>query len=245
MNARAIVIHLPRATGRRQQVERLRSELPLPVRVLAAVDGRTLSAADLGRVVVPGLHRPRYPFALSAAEVACFMSHRAAWRASIDDGLDAGLVIEDDAAVASPAFHEVLAAALAGLRSDEFVRFPHRERQEDGPVVRRDEAATFVEPRLPALGMVVQLVGREAARRLLDASRAFDRPVDSFVQMHWLHAARILTVRPIVVREIGGELGGSVIHAPRAGLAHKLAREIGRPFIRLAVHRESQRRRAA
>lgn len=246
MAIRAFVIHLERAAGRRPQVDRLLATLPLSGEVLHAVDGQRLSDGEFRGVCRAGLHRPRYPFALSRTEVACFLSHRRAWQAILDQGLDAGLVAEDDAAVA-PEFADVLGMALADMRPDEFIRFPHRERHELGPVVRQRGGAWLVEPRFPALGMVVQLVGREAARRLLDASRVLDRPVDSFAQMQWLHGARVLTARPIVVREIGAELGGSVIHAQRRGLVERVVHEVQRPWIRLAMHRANEhwRRRAA
>lgn len=246
MAIRAFVIHLERAAGRRPQVDRLLATLPLSGEVLHAVDGQRLSDGEFRGVCRAGLHRPRYPFALSRTEVACFLSHRRAWQAILDQGLDAGLVAEDDAAVA-PEFADVLGMALADMRPDEFIRFPHRERNELGPVVRQRGGAWLVEPRFPALGMVVQLVGREAARRLLDASRVLDRPVDSFAQMQWLHGARMLTARPIVVREIGAELGGSVIHAQRRGLVERVVHEVQRPLIRLAMHRANEhwRRRAA
>lgn len=237
----ALVIHLERAVGRRPQVDRLLARLPLPAAVLPAVDGTTMTEADVSQVYRRGLHRPRYPFPLSRTEIACFLSHRRAWRTILDEDLAAALIVEDDADVAVPGFAEVLAAAIDGLRPDEFIRFPHRERHEPGPVLRSHGTARILEPRLPAVGMVVQLVGREAARRLLDASRIFDRPVDSFAQMQWLHGARMLTARPIVVREICGTLGGSVIHARRPGFAHKLLRELQRPLIRLAVHRANER----
>lgn len=246
MAVNAFVIHLDRAAGRRRQADLLCDSLPLPAERLSAVDGATLPDAAVHRVCRPGLHRPHYPFALSRTEVACFLSHRRAWQAIVDRGLDAGLVAEDDAAVA-PAFADVLACALDGLRPDEFVRFPHRERHEPGAMVREHGEARLVEPRLPALGAVVQLIGHEAARRLLDASVVFDRPVDSFVQMQWLHGARVLTARPIVVREICGELGGSVIHARRRGLVQRVVHEVRRPLIRMAVQRANERwrRRAA
>jgi GR25 family glycosyltransferase involved in LPS biosynthesis len=93
--------------------------------------------------------------------------------------------------------------------------------------------------------MVMQLVGREAARRLLETSSTFDRPVDSFVQMNWVHGARVLSARPIVIREIGDVLGGSVIHPLRVGIRHRLVREVRRPLIRLAVSIENRRRRKA
>lgn len=247
MPIQAFVLHLERATGRRPQVDRLRAALPLPTAVLPAVDGLRMTPAESGAVAKTGLHRPHYPFAMSRTEIACFLSHRRAWQAILDLGLDAGLVVEDDADVVSPDFEAVLETAIDGLRADELVRFPHRERHEPGPEVRSRGDVRLVEPRLPALGMVMQLVGREAARRLLDASPAFDRPVDAFVQMQWLHGARILTARPIVIREIGGDLGGSVIHARRRGLLDRVVHEVQRPLIRLAVHRANERwrRRAA
>ena len=95
--------------------------------------------------------------------------------------------------------------------------------------------------------MQMQIVGREAARLLLAASEEFDRPVDSFVQMQWLHGARMLSARPIVIRELGGELGGSVIHPRRRSLVDRLVHELQRPFIRLAVRQanEQWRRKSA
>ncbi len=239
MSVQALVIHLPRASGRRVQVDRLCRELPLPVDVVDAVDGYALTDEELRHVGDAFRHYPRYPFALLPTEVACFLSHRKAWQAIVDQGLDAGLVVEDDAAIASNAFVDVLTAAIDGLAPEEIVRFPHRERREHGPVIRGRGAIRIVEPRLPALGMVMQLVGHEAARRLLAASRVFDRPVDSFVQMHWIHGARVLSARPIVVCEICNQLGGSVIHAPHEGILDKVVREVQRPLHRLAVSRES------
>lgn len=241
MAIKAFVIHLDRAVGRRPQVDRLRSMLGLPTEVLPAVDGLQLSDADIQAVYRSVLHRPQYPFSLSRNEMAAFLSHRRAWRAILDQDLEAALVAEDDADIAAPEFADVLAAAIDGMQPDEFVRFPHRERHEPGPVIRSRGVARFVEPRLPALGMVMQLVGREAARRMLEASEVFDRPVDSFAQMQWLHGARIVTARPIVIREIGGELGGSVIHSQRPGFVHKVVHELQRPLIRLAVHRANER----
>lgn len=247
MATKAFIIHLERAVGRRPQVEQLRANLPLPVEVMPAVDGLRLTDADIHAVSRVGLHKPHYPFQLSRTEVACFLSHRRAWQAILDQGLEAALIVEDDAAVASAEFAEVLWGAIDSHQPDEVVRFPHRERYEPGAMIRTRGVAQFTEPRLPALGMVMQLVGRDAARRLLDASLVFDRPVDTFAQMQWLHGARMLTVRPIVIREIGSELGGSVIHSQHAGIVHKVVHELQRPLIRLALHRANERwrRRAA
>jgi len=246
MTVKAFVIHLERAAARRPQVDLLTRVIPITTDVLPAVDGNNVSPAEAARVFRQGMHRPQYPFQLSRNEIACFLSHRVAWRRILETGIDAALIVEDDAAIAADDFANVLATATAGLQPHEVVRFPHRDRHETGPVVRSRGDVHLIEPRLPGFGTVMQLVGREAARRLLDASSAFDRPVDIFVQMQWLHGARILSARPIVVREICAELGGSVIHAPRTGFVQRVVREVQRPLSRLAVHRANERwRRAA
>ena len=247
MSCRGYIIHLKRATDRRRQAEAFAASLPMPAELLDAVDGKAMSAAALQERARRDLHSPRYPFPLANGEIACFLSHRRAWQAVIDSGCDAGLIAEDDVAAASPEFVPLIETVLAGMSPGDVVRFPMRERGEQGRRTWGIGRLHVIEPRLPALNMQMQIVGREAARLLLAASEEFDRPVDSFVQMQWLHGARMLSARPIVIRELGGELGGSVIHPQRRTIVDRLVHEIQRPFIRLAVHQanEQWRRKSA
>ena len=56
---------------------------------------------------------PRYPFALTAAEVGAFLSHRAAWTRIVDEGLEFAFVFEDDAEVDKARFAALLDFAIA------------------------------------------------------------------------------------------------------------------------------------
>lgn len=247
MTGKAYIIHLERAVSRRPQAVLLGQSLPVPAELLRAVDGKAMSHEAITTVVRRAIHSPKYPFRLLASEVGCFLSHRQAWKSILDDGVDAGLIVEDDVAVSSPEFNAVVRAALAAIQPDEVIRFPLHERGESRIVARTLGGVRFLEPRLPGLGMQMQLVGREAARRLLDGSRVFDRPVDSFVQMQWLHGARVLSARPVVIREIDQMLGGTVIQNKQMGFMEKAFHEFQRPFLRFAVRsaNETWRRRAA
>jgi len=235
MKTKGYVIHLERAVQRRPQAVALLEQLPFPADLMRAVDGRSLGGGSLRDWVVPTLHAPAYPFPLQLTEIACFLSHRRAWQAILDDGCDAGLIVEDDVAEADPRFRAVIEAAAATIASEEFIRFPLRERGEEGSVSRSHAGLSLIDPWLPGLGMQMQLVGREAARRLLAATRQFDRPVDSVVQMQWIHGARVLSARPIVVREVDYLLGGSIIQNKRMGYVSKLVHEVRRPLHRIAV----------
>lgn len=247
MRTAAFIIHLHRATARRSQVDRLISLLPVPTAVLNAIDGQSMTDEEYGLVARRRMHSPPYPFELSKAETACFLSHRQSWQEIVDGGLDAGLVLEDDVDIVSPSFAAVIESALHGMQPDEFIRFPVKEKGEAGVIVRERSGTRVIEPRLPGRGMYVQAIGAEAARRLLEVSRAFDRPVDSFVQMQWLHGARVLSARPIVVRHVDFLLGGTVLHQKPFGLREWAKREWQRPLMRLAVlnANEHWRRRAA
>src|SRR5690606_24624421 len=96
MKIEGFIIHLARARSRRGQVDELLQHLPVPARILEAVDGQSLPAAELSAVYRRHLHEPPYPFGLRAGEIACFLSHRKAWKEIVKRDLDAALVLEDD-----------------------------------------------------------------------------------------------------------------------------------------------------
>lgn len=237
------VIHLERATARRARAEALSATLPLSAEILPACDGSLLSPTEIDAVYRPGLHRPRYPFPLSPAEIACFLSHRRAWEILLARGLEAALIVEDDVET-DEGFADVFAYAARRAGSNDYVRFPRWERGEEGVVVSEEGPLKLTEPFLPRLGTQMQLVGREAAERLLAASAPFDRPIDSFLQMQWVHGARILSARPIAIREVHMQLGGTVIQKKTMPLADKLRHEIRRPLLRYAVSRANRRWRS-
>lgn len=230
---KAFIIHLGRATQRAAQVERLVDTLPVPAEVIDAVDGLMLSDADRDRVYRRRLHKPAYPFTLSNSEIACFLSHRRAWAAIVEQGLDAGFVIEDDVELTAD-FPAAFAAALNCLTPGAFVRFPFRADRETGVEVLSQGTTRVIRPRTTGLGMVAQLVSRGAAIRLLQATEIFDRPVDTTVQMEWLLNLSPLAVLPGGVAEISSTLGGTSMKR-QSSFSEKLAREILRPLYRAKV----------
>lgn len=233
MRAEAFVIHLARAAQRRPQVDHLLATLPLPASVIEAVDGRLLDAEAIGLVYERVLRRPRYPFALLSTEVGVFLSHRRAWQALVERGLEAALIVEDDVQP-DAAFAEALDLALAEVRQGDYLRFPYRHHTDRGRVLARRGAFALVEPRHAGLGMQMQLVTRRAAERLLAATGRFDRPVDTLLQMRWLTGVRMLAMRPGAVREIGGQLGGTVTQRKQKPLGEVLSRAAKRAAYRLA-----------
>lgn len=234
------------ATSREALVDRLRAALP-NAQVLEAVDGRALSESALERAVVRAKYAPRYPFPLLPAEVGCFLSHRAAWERIVAAADPAGLVAEDDAALDPEVFPRALALAEGLIAPDRIIRFPLRDRETPGETLGEtpggtpaDGDVTAFRPRVVGLGTTMQIVGREAAARLLELTRPFDRPVDVFMQMRWLTRLDTVTVWPSGVRSAAGDTGGSAIQR-RNSPAEEVRRTWSRGRYRLAVRSLSRR----
>ncbi len=239
MNVKAFIIHLKRAADRKPQVDKLVRDLPVKAEVIDAIDSRLLGDDEIVRVYRRHLHVPRYPFALSRNEIACFLSHRKAWQAIVDQELDAGFIIEDDIALTDK-FAGAFRAAINHLEPGGFIRFTFRDDREQGREVFRDEAVRIIIPNPIGLGMVAQLVSHEAAKKLLDLTHQFDRPVDTTVQMRWITGLQPLSVIPGGVKEISSQLGGTTIQHKKK-LRDKLVREILRPIYRMRVRTYSSR----
>jgi GR25 family glycosyltransferase involved in LPS biosynthesis len=231
MKISGFVIHLKRATSRHAQAEQLCASLPFPCRVIDAVDGLRSQNSHHIANHIPGLFQPRYPFELRNGEIGAFLSHRACWQAILDEGLDAGLILEDDVALDKACFDRALALSVRADVVDSYIRFPVIGREKHGRTIAVDGEMTLFEPRMVGLGAQAQLVGKNAARRLLGLTESYDRPVDSLLQLRWLTNVPMLAVMPNGVTEISGSLGGSQIGKPKS-LFERIHREFMRPYYR-------------
>lgn len=234
MRVAGFVIHLARAEGRRGHVAALRHQSPVPVEVIDAVDGATLDEAAVRAVYQPhDLLEPRYPFEISRGEIGCFLSHRKAWQAIVDSGADAGLVFEDDVVLDADVFARASKAVLDGMGRGDWVEF--QTRPVDGTLIRASGGFCIVEPEIPPVRLSAQLIGTEAAARMLAVTRRFDRPVDGVVQLLGVTGQRILCVEPSGVRDDTAAAGGTTIQKKGAALWGQIGKSWHRAAYRRAI----------
>lgn len=246
MPVAAFVIAMRSAVERAEQVERLIAACPVPCRRWDATDGRAMSPEQTARFYVPGLHRPRYGFGLTPAEVGCFLSHRRVWQHMVDASLSHALIMEDDLELL-PNFDHVFRFALEQSPPASLVKFDVREFEGPCRTVSRDEETAIVRPQLIPLRATAQLVSHAAAKRLLEHTRQFDRPVDTFLQMRWLHDVDVLVARPRCTAEVSDMIGGSIINRSqdRRPLLQVMYREVKRKAYRRHIDTRSRRDFAA
>ena len=229
-----LIIHLDRSLERKPQVRKLKKDLPYRTKIVEAVDGSKPNN-DFSNSYIPRILRPRYPFSLRSAEIACFQSHRKCWQEILDRGLKAALIIEDDVDIIDGEFTAAVKLAMTEIKLGDLIRFPMKPREKPrNRSVKRDNISIF-EPTVIGLGTQAQIVTYDAARQLLEKTEHFDRPIDVYLQLRWKHELRILTLWPNGVRERSSSLGGSLIGKERSN-GDKLRRELLRPLYRAKLN---------
>lgn len=235
----SLIIHMSGSTARRPNAEALLRILPSAV-LVDAVNGRD-PAQVTGVTIRPGdAYRPAYPFPLAPGEIGCFLSHRRCWRRILAEGWDYALIAEDDLAIDPVRLRTGLALIERHATPDSYIRLPVKQREKPAQVLGEDDGMDLILPRVIGLQTVAQVVGRDAAARLLKATEVIDRPVDTFLQMHWVTGQPIHSLTGSGARELTADLGGSTIQK-KTRASGKLAREFKRAAYRAQVALHPQR----
>ncbi|WP_171208631.1 MULTISPECIES: glycosyltransferase family 25 protein [unclassified Ruegeria] len=236
---RSFVIHMSSSTARRANADRLCAQLP-NAELFEAVNGRDpqqIASVD----VFPGtLHRPHYPFPLKPAEIGVFESHRAIWRKMVENHIDLAIITEDDLRLDPDRLAKALDLLTPIATPDHYIRIPVKQREVPAEVLAEKDDLRLILPKVIGLQCVCQLVGRRAAERLLAATDQIDRPVDTFLQMHWITGQPIHALQGSGNREVAQEIGGSTIQT-KPPMSDKLTREVKRALYRAKLHLHPQR----
>ncbi|MCY4541037.1 MAG: glycosyltransferase family 25 protein [Rhodobacteraceae bacterium] len=244
MKVSCFVIHLERATDRLANVNEIMSNAPVRPQILRAVDGEQLSGQVQASEHRRHLHRPEYPFSLVQGEIGAFLSHRSSWKRIWRGDADAGLVIEDDASLDPELMKFAFRLACARINELGYIQFSVKKPRGIAEILASERFSdeTFVNLsafRTVPLGAVAQLISKKAAMRLYEVSESFDRPVDTFLQMHWLTGQPVATIYPSGVTHGSSELAlNSTIHR-RKGKQKWWRREWNRFHYRSALRRLS------
>ncbi|WP_338550121.1 glycosyltransferase family 25 protein [Roseovarius phycicola] len=244
MTTHAFVLHLVRATARRENAQRLLQDAKdtcgIEGEIWPAVDGSALSHADVDDALEADIFEPPYPFALKTGEIGCFLSHRQIWAEIVRRDLAAGLVLEDDVSVEVDIFAHAQKLAQLHVSRLGYVQLQNRPAKGSSQLIDQIGSCSLTLPNVTPVRASAQLISRAAAERLLGASRTFDRPVDTFVQSHWYTGFRPGVIYPSGIRTISEQLDGSTIQNSRKSLGERLHREIARFSYRRAVAKFSQ-----
>ena len=209
-NYKCFIIHLKRAQNRKPYVDDIISKLNMTSEIIDAVDGRLLTDKNiLKHYSETPLYSPSYPFKVNKGEVGCFLSFRKAWQKIVDQKLSAGLIFEDDVSLNPDTFNESLTSALKWIDEYGYIQFQVRDIPKKSKSIKSYQGIHLLKPMPTLLRCSAQLVSYSTAKKLLEITKKFDRPVDGLLQLHWNTKINITTICPSGVKDNTQASGGS------------------------------------
>ena len=244
-NFELYVINLDRSKERWVKINDHLTGYGLLAQRISAVDAKALPFEALQKHYNSEMNQTDFFIGLKPAEIGCFLSHRKALKAFLNDSKKPfAIILEDDVEFAThpqtlcEQWLEVLSVD-SPVMLKLFKRRPISGKKEWPCVTTPDQNPSLdkvVHAKLVPLGTQGQVVNRAAAANLLAAFEKFSMPVDVAYQHWWHHGVKVLVATPNQLNEISQIVGGTNIGGAQNMLFKlKVKRELGRSWFRLKL----------
>ncbi|WP_025822108.1 glycosyltransferase family 25 protein [Shewanella marina] len=198
---KVFIINLDRSPERLQSIQQQLVSCRYDIEKISAVDGKFLPDLEHIEHYSVNNNKKQYFRPLTKGEIGCYLSHRAAWQAIVDQQLDFAVIVEDDVVIDSDVNLVIEQLSNINIEWDYIKLAPYRNRQSK-PVFKRNYQGTelaFFHKAMP--GTAAQAVSYKGAEKLLAASTAFGRPVDTDLQHCWEKDVIILNLSPFPFKD--------------------------------------------
>jgi glycosyl transferase family 25 len=189
-----LVISLPQSIDRQEKVKEELSKTKLSWEFLEAVDGRKLSYPI--PEYQPNKVQRLLGFQLTPNEIGCFLSHRKAWEACVNQDRPT-LIFEDDF-VLLPSFEDMIQLLLSHSQDWHLVRLQALVHSSD-QLVKNYGKFSLVQNDGDPLGATSYLIQPSAAQLLIQFANEIYEPLDHYLEHRQKHSVVILATKPYLV----------------------------------------------
>lgn len=196
----------------------------LPFHRIEAVNGWRLAPDEIARVYDAKANATRAKADLVPAEIGCYLSHIAAWRAIAEGDAPGGFIFEDDFEADGALAPTLQALSVDGGSDWDMVKLftfdPDAKTVSTRPLT--DTIRLAVPFRVPTC-LIGYGLTRAAAQRLAKRSIPFFRPVDEDQKYFWETGLRVALTLPVPIKvgdqqAITGTIGTARRDAAASGL---------------------------
>jgi glycosyl transferase family 25 len=226
----ALVISLPGSSDRQEKARVELAKTNLCWRFLDAIRGSALTT--LPAEYQPKKVRRLLGFELTSSELGCFLSHKKAWQACVDDNIPT-IILEDDFCLL-PHFDKTIEYLMNDYADWGAVRlqgiYPVPQ-----DIVNSFGGIQLVRNRADAVGSSAYILKPVQAKQLIEAAIDVYEPLDHFLEHQQVHHVNFLAIHPYPVDTTGVE--STILDRPGrlpvkgiAKIRRSLARGVDRLF---------------
>jgi glycosyl transferase family 25 len=225
MAIQALVISLPGSSDRQEKARLELAKTNLRWRFLDAIRGSALPT-------LPAEYQPKkvkrlLGFELTSSELGCFLSHKKAWQACVDDNIPS-IIFEDDFRLL-PHFEKTINYLINDYTDWGAVRLQGLSLVHHNEIHSFDDNISLVRNKGDAVGATAYILKPAQAKVLIEAAKDVFEPLDHFLEHHQVHRLEFFAVKPYPV-DISGDqttIADRPARYPIKGIA-KLVRSIAR-----------------
>lgn len=163
---------------------------------ISAIDGSSLSSAELNAHYQSNLNKRTYRRSLSLGEIGCYLSHRNCWQQVVDNNLAMALILEDDAALNDQLPGVLSSIEKLPIKWDIIKLCDPPKRKKYASIVGLDKKTRLCQYKKVPSRATGYVVSHNGASKLLKARSVFGRPVDDDMQYYWEFNGEVFGVEP-------------------------------------------------
>lgn len=219
-------INLDKSLERRNFMENQFKKLNIPLTRMPAVYGKELPKKFLKNAKNEHNILTHYPY-LNDGEIGLTKTYFDLWKIIANQEEDFSIILEDDALLTSSFFKD-LQQLLNLITTNDFIDIAGRK----GFCLL--EKNTYLSKFLiPSLQTTGQIIGKEAAKKLVKNLTTYYAPIDVLKQDIFKHKVKVYTTIKSYVSSNDKNVGGTTIQQKSMPKFKKILREIFRPFWQL------------
>lgn len=201
-------------------------KLNIPIFRFAAVNGSELNPDILKKNKKKHQILAHYPFP-NNGEIGICLTHFKLWEFLSKQPEDFSIVLEDDVIVSKDLFDD-LEALLSEITTNDFIDLSGRK-----GFIGFEKNNLTIKYLIPSLSMTGQIIGKNAAKKLIKTSSEYYAPIDVMKQDVFKHKVNIYSTFKKYLIHNDQNIGGSTIQLKSLNKIKKIIREVIRPFWQL------------
>lgn len=196
------VINLDKSHQRFTNTQARFADVGCTVTRLPGVLGTALTDAEVDALYSVRRNQTMYFRSLSRGEIGCYASHRNAWELIANSEQPFGIVVEDDILVEAR-FPQALETLQNLPFAWDMIKLANYQDSKRTVAFSHPLTETFdiTITRKTITGCAGYAVSRDCAKKLLDSTKLFARPVDTDLQHFWEHDIHIYNLTPFCIKQ--------------------------------------------
>ncbi len=223
MSYKVYYINLDKSVKRRDFMENQFKKLNIPITRITATYGKDLDKEVLKKEKAKHNILAHFPFP-NDGEIGICLTHFKLWEFLSKQPEDFSIVLEDDAQVHEDFFKD-LEQLLSQITMNDFLDISGKKGFYS--LQKTELLNKFL---MPPVLMIGQIIGKNAAQKLVDNLSDYYAPIDVMKQDVYKHKVPLYSTNKQYVVSVDKKMGGSTIQQNNMIIWKKTIREIIRPF---------------